>query len=139
MGETGALQITRRNFSTFLLNLEPSSYLAIVFPFIPFGQVASKVWGGPMPLYAAGYGMTWVTMIVLCCLGSADMAFAKMGAAMYFVNAPGIAGLRVAVRTKLGITGDMISDAMACTFAFPWAIGQMVAEDFDDIKGVDDA
>merc|ERR1712050_666351 len=112
---------------------------AIVFPFIPFGQVASKVWGGPMPLYALGYAVMWVAMIVLCCLGSADMAFASMGASMYFVNALGVAGLRAAVRTKLGITGDMISDAMACTFAFPWAIGQMVAEDFDDIKGVDDA
>jgi len=132
--ETGKLKINRKNFKTFLFNLEPASYLAIVLPFIPFGQVASKVWGGPMPLYAVGYAVTWFTMIVFCCLGSADMAFASMGAAMYFVNALGIAGLRVAVRTKLGITGDMISDAMACTFAFPWAIGQMSAEDFNDVK-----
>ena len=37
-------------------------------------------------------------------------------------------------RKKLGITGDMISDAMASTFAFPWAIGQMAAEDFDSTQ-----
>merc|ERR1712050_753592 len=34
--ETGKLKITRKNFSTFLLNLEPASYLSIVLPFIPF-------------------------------------------------------------------------------------------------------
>merc|ERR1712217_250727 len=29
-----------------------------------------------------------------------------------------------------GISGDMVSDACSCCFAFPWAIGQMAAEDF---------
>lgn len=57
---------------------------------------------------------------------------------MYFMLAVGAAGLRVATRLKLGISGDMMSDFMACAFALPWAIGQMYAEDFEkqgSVKG----
>merc|ERR1711879_102945 len=70
-------------------------------------------------------------MIVFLCLQAVDFAFGYMAAAMYFMISFAVAGLRVATRAKLGITGDMISDACACCFAFPWAIGQMAAEDFD--------
>jgi hypothetical protein len=56
-----------------------------------------------------------------------------MAAATYCMLALGVAGLRVAVREKLGITGDMVSDVCASTFAFPWAIGQMAVEDFDAV------
>merc|ERR1712032_901141 len=76
------------------------------------------------------FGSSWVCTLVLLCLGAADTAFLYMGAAMYFIVALSAAALRTATRTKLGISGDMVSDACACCFAFPWAIGQMAAEDF---------
>merc|ERR1719499_58922 len=77
------------------------------------------------------YGLVWLTMIILLCLGAEDKAFLYMGGAAYFMLALGAAGLRVATRAKLQISGDMISDACACCFALPWAIGQMHAENFD--------
>jgi len=133
--EAGDLKIGRKHFSTFLLNLEPASFLAIPAPFVPLGKVASKVWGGSALLYMAGFGSLWLSMIVLLCLAAADTAFAYMGAAMYFMMALTTAGLRVATRVKLGISGDMVSDACACCFAFPWAVGQMAAEDFSCSAG----
>merc|ERR1711976_945320 len=79
------------------------------------------------------FGSSWVCTLVLLCLGAADTAFLYMGAAMYFIVALSAAALRTATRTKLGISGGMISDACACCFAFPWAIGQMAVEDFAKI------
>lgn len=129
--EVGQKKIDRKNFSTFLFNLEPMSFMAMVCPFVPLGKVASKTWGGSATLYMAGYGVAWAAMIVLLILQVDDFAFGYMAAAMYFMLALAVAGLRVATRVKLGITGDMISDACSATFAFPWAIGQMAVEDFD--------
>merc|ERR1712217_684377 len=129
--EAGEYKVDRKNFSTFLLNLEPQSFLAMVCPFLPLGSVSSKTWGGPVVLWYVGWGAAWFTMIIFICLTAADIAFASMGAAMYFMIAFATAGLRVATRVKLGITGDMICDGCACCFAFPWAIGQMAVEDFN--------
>jgi hypothetical protein len=134
--ESGDLRIERKNFSVFVLNLEPQSFLSMICPFLPLGKVASKTWGSSPVFWSFAYGAAWATMIVFLCLAAVDSAFAYMGAAMYFMIAFAAAGLRVAVRVKLGITGDMISDACACCFAFPWAVGQMAAEDFDT-KGLD--
>merc|ERR1719162_190544 len=74
--EAGDLRINRKHFSTFLLNVEPASFLAIPAPFVPLGQVASKTWGGSAALYMAGYGGLWLSMIILLCLAAADTAFA---------------------------------------------------------------
>jgi len=79
--------------------------------------------------YMAGFGSIWLSMVALLILTVADSAFAYMGAAMFFIYGLATAGLRVALRTKLGISGDMISDCCACCFALPWAIGQMAVED----------
>jgi hypothetical protein len=133
--ESGDLKIVRKNFSTFLFNLEPQSFLAMVFPFVPLSQVASKTWGQSRFLYLAGYGTAWAVAIVFLCLQPLDHAFGYMTASVYFMFALTVAMLRVAVRHELGITGDMVSDACACCFALPWAIGQMAAEDFTDAKG----
>jgi len=128
--EAKELLINRKHFETFLLNVEPMSYLSLIFPFVGLGHVANHVWGFPAPVYMAGWGMLWLSMIVLLCLTAADPAFGYMGAAMYFMFALSAAGLRVATRVKLGISGDMVSDVCACCFALPWAVGQMHAEDF---------
>merc|ERR1712032_1004478 len=81
------------------------------------GQVAAAVWQGSPIWYMAGYGSIWLSMIILLILTVADTAFAYMGAAMFFMYALATAGLRVALRTKLGISGDMVSDCCACCFA----------------------
>merc|ERR1719234_887843 len=40
--ETGVLPIERKNFSTFLFNLELPSFVAMLFPFWHLGEVAAK-------------------------------------------------------------------------------------------------
>merc|ERR1711904_422666 len=40
--ESGDLKLNRKNFSTFLLNTEKDSFLSMVLPFVPLGQVASQ-------------------------------------------------------------------------------------------------
>jgi len=107
------------------------SFLATLLPFVPLGSVASKTWGGPAKHYSVAYGALWFFMIALLCASAADRAFAYMAAAAYFMMGLAVAALRSAVRTKLSISGDFISDACACCFAFPCVVGQMAAEDFD--------
>lgn len=70
-------------------------------------------------------------MIVFICLVAVDSAFGTMAISIYFMTGLAVAGLRVATRNKLGITGDMVSDACVCCFAFPFAVGQMAAENFE--------
>mmetsp|Transcript_119171 Transcript_119171/g.299677 ORF Transcript_119171/g.299677 Transcript_119171/m.299677 type:complete len:777 (+) Transcript_119171:95-2425(+) len=129
--EAGELFIGRRHFETFLLNFEPVTFVSFPFPFLGLGVVAEKVGWCNKIVGIVLYGLAWLVMVVFLCLGAADEAFAYMGAAMYFMLALAAAGLRVATRLKLGISGDMVSDFMACAFALPWAIGQMYAEPFD--------
>merc|ERR1719414_2460332 len=126
--EAQELSVDRKHFSVFLFNIEPISYLSILFPFVGTGQVAAKCWDklGMAPgVWMALYGTLWFFMVVLFFLTAADTAFSSMGVAMYFMLAMATAGLRVATRNKLDISGDMISDVCACCFALPWAIGQM--------------
>merc|ERR1712203_611395 len=73
--EAGEYKVDRKNFSTFLLNLEPMSFLAMLCPFLPLGSVSSKTWGGPVQLWYVGWGSAWLTMIIFICLGAADTAF----------------------------------------------------------------
>jgi len=126
--EAGTLPIDRKHFSVFLFNIEPNSYLSIPFPFVGAGQVAAKCWDkvDVKPwAWMALFGGLWLSMAVLFILTVADTAFSSMGVSMYVMFAMAVAGLRVATRNKLGISGDMVSDACACCFALPWAIGQM--------------
>merc|ERR1712110_691701 len=129
--EAGALPIERKNFAMFIINLEPMSFLAMLVPFVPLGKVASKTWGGPTAHYSVAYGAWWFFTIALLCASAADHAFAYMAAAAYFMMGLAAAALRSAVRTKLSISGDFISDACACCFAFPCVVGQLAAEDFN--------
>ena len=131
--EAVQLAIERKQFRTFLMNIGPISFLSVFAPFVPLGKVGSKVWGGSDVLYTVGYGMLWVTMWVFTIFAAVDKAFAACGAAMYFIFALSVAPLRISTRTKLGISGGMISDCCVCFFALPWAIGQMAAEDLDDV------
>jgi choline-glycine betaine transporter len=129
--ECGDLKINRKNFSTFLINMEPASLIAMVLPFMPLGQVAAKTWDGPAAPYYVAYGLGWAVTIIFLILQLEDWTWGYHAAAVYFLMGLATAGLRAAVREKLGITGDLISDTCASLFAFPWAIGQMAAEDFD--------
>merc|ERR1712178_334733 len=57
-----------------------------------------------------------------------------MAIAAYFCFALTAAGVRSSVRQKLGITGDLLSDACACCFYLPFALGQMAGEDFAELQ-----
>jgi len=129
--ENGELSMRRRHFQNFLLNPELQSFIAVLLPFIPLGNVASATWEVHKAVGMVGFGLVWLSMVVLLLVGSADEAFAYMGAGMYICFALLAAGLRTAVRTKLKISGDMISDCCALCFAYPFAIGQMATEDFE--------
>merc|ERR1712232_1076857 len=110
------------------------SFVSFIFPFVPLGAVASKAWGGSQILFWAGFGMEWAFFIVMLCLGAVDNAFLAMAIAAYFCFALTAAGVRSSVRQKLGITGDLLSDACACCFYLPFALGQMVGEDVTQAK-----
>lgn len=126
--EAGELKIRRRHFETFLCNLEAQSFVSFFAPFIGLGEMAQRVgWCNKFLGYAM-FGILWVSIFVLCLLGIADEAFLYMAASMYFMLAIAAAGVRVATRTLYKISGDMVSDFMACTFLLPFAIGQMLAE-----------
>merc|ERR1712048_1259382 len=60
--ESGDLKITRKNFSVFLINLEPTSLLAMFFPFIPLGEVASKTWTGSKLCFSLAFGAAWTVL-----------------------------------------------------------------------------
>mmetsp|Transcript_66929 Transcript_66929/g.145428 ORF Transcript_66929/g.145428 Transcript_66929/m.145428 type:complete len:762 (+) Transcript_66929:95-2380(+) len=136
--DAGEIELNRKNFRTFIFNLELPSYVSFIAPFVYAGKIASKAWGGSTVTYMASFGFMWVAMIVFMCLGAIDKAFLSLAAACYFTFALGVAGMRTSVRGMLGITGDMISDAIACLFALPWAIGQMAVENFSCVDGKKD-
>jgi hypothetical protein len=132
--EMGLLDINRKNFKNSLVfNLQPMSFVAWVAPFLPLGQIAAKTWGGPMVLWMVAFGLEQLAVIVMCLMGAADMAWTHMAGAAYFCMMLTVAALRSSTRQKLGITGDLVSDACACCFWFPFAIGQMIGEDFTDL------
>merc|ERR1712217_683824 len=89
---------------------------------------AAKTWNGSRLFYSVAYGAVWTALIVFICLVAVDSAFGTMALSIYFMMGLAVAGLRVATRNKLGITGDMVSDVCACCFAFPFAVGQLAAE-----------
>ena len=53
-------------------------------------------------------------MLVFAACTAVDAAFGHMAVAVYFVLALSAAGLRAAVRGRLGISGGLVSDACAC-------------------------
>jgi len=133
--EAGELAIARKNFSNFLLfNLQPMSLVSFIFPFVPLGTVASQAWGGSRILSWAAFGAEWAFFLIMLCLGAADKAFFSMAIAAYFCFALTAAAVRSSVRELLGITGDLVSDACACCFYLPFAMGQMAGEDFTRTK-----
>merc|ERR1719424_838240 len=77
--EAGEIPINRKNFKNFLLfNLQPMSFVAWLFPFVPLGISASKAFGLNMILCVVLFGLEWAFVIVLLCLGAVDEAFLKM-------------------------------------------------------------
>jgi hypothetical protein len=134
--EAGEISVNRKNFSVFVLNFEPRSFMAMIAPFVLFGEVAEKSWGGNKLGYTVAFGILWVAMIVFDVLALVDNVYTYMAACLFFMCGLIVAGLRASVRDKLGISGDFISDCVASVFAFPWVLGQMTAEDFSKTKEV---
>merc|ERR1712070_1206488 len=79
--------------------------------------------------YFLGFGFLWAFFILLCFLTLADVAFSSMAVSAYFMFGSAVGLLRLATRNKLGITGDMFTDLVACNFCLPFALGQMAGED----------
>merc|ERR1719382_85693 len=76
--ETNKLAIERKNFEVFVLNMEPQSFLAMLFPFIPLGEVAAKTWDGPRWAYTMAYAAAWLVMLVFAACTAVDKAFGYM-------------------------------------------------------------
>mmetsp|Transcript_66932 Transcript_66932/g.145453 ORF Transcript_66932/g.145453 Transcript_66932/m.145453 type:complete len:757 (+) Transcript_66932:80-2350(+) len=126
--ETGKIPKYRKNFGTFILNLEKESALAIVVPFWHAGNLAAQVGTMHPYYYVGGFASIWIATIAFLCAGTIHSAYWSFGAAMYIMFGTAVAGLRTAYRTKLGIEGDMVSDWVVGVFGMPMAIGQMCAE-----------
>jgi len=136
--ESGMLEKDRKNFTHFLLfNLQPMSFVSFVLPCLPAGNVAAEIMGGSKLVYLAGFGFGWIFFIVLCFLTLADVAFSSMALSAYLMFGCCVGMLRIAVRNKLGITGDMITDLICCTFWMPFALGQMAGEDLTNVPLVE--
>merc|ERR1711968_6886 len=110
--------------------MQPMSFASFLCPFIPLGNVACKAWGGSPVVYCIAFGFEWALFLLMLCLGAADRAFFAMAIAAYFCFALTVAGVRCSVRQKLGITGDLLSDACASCFYLPFALGQLAGEEF---------
>lgn len=143
--ESGQIARNRKNFKLFLFNLHPMSFVAILCPFIPFGQVAADVWSASEEtknrnkyLYTAGFAGMWITTWILAICTAADKGFGYMAGAFVVMDAMAVVALRACMRMKCNITGDLFCDAWA-SFVFPFALGQMVRELTVDPKvGKDD-
>jgi choline-glycine betaine transporter len=132
--ESGELSPNRKNFTNFLLfNGEPMSFLSFLLPCVPAGLIAHRTLGGSKASYLVGYGFLWLWFILLCFLTIADVAFSSMAAAAFLVFGMSVGFLRGAVRNKVGITGDLISDMVCSMFWLPFALGQMYGEDLDAV------
>merc|ERR1712023_60348 len=105
------------------------SYVSFLLPCLPAGNIAAEILGGSKVLYLLGFGSLWAFFILLCFLTLADVAFSSMAVSAYLMFGSAVGLLRLATRNKLGITGDMFTDLVACNFWLPFALGQMAGED----------
>jgi hypothetical protein len=136
--EAGEVPLVRKNFKIFHINGETASFVSFVAPFIPLGNIAFRAWGGNQAKWQMRFALPWVIFIAFMFLGISDWAFAVCGAAMLPLVGLMVAGVRVGVRYKMGIDGDVISDVMVGTFLMPFAIGQMNVEDLANEDGEQD-
>merc|ERR1711964_711401 len=124
------------------------SFVSFVFPPLPVAKIAQQILGGTRAtnldqqpadsqakggflFYLAGFTFLWLLFIVLAICTVVDVAFSSMALSAYFMFGTTLGFLRVSTRVKLGITGDMITDMVACNFWMPFAVGQMYAEDLN--------
>jgi len=127
--DSGEIPMDRKNFRLFILNVEVKSLMSFVAPFVPLGDIQTRAFGGNLIVNTVKWAVGWVTMIIFFFLGLADKAFLSFGWAILVLFLLAVGALRSSVREKTGIDGGMISDFVACVLAFPFAIGQMAAED----------
>jgi len=139
--ESGQRPINRKNFRVFIFNFGWDKSVAaglldlVVATFCPFikaGEIAEKIHGKGRMKWTIAVLICWVTTIVFAALTAADSAFSYMACCLLLMDTFLITGLRVACRSKLGITGDILSDALTCFF-YPCALTQMAAEDFEQV------
>merc|ERR1712159_386269 len=97
-GDPATLQ--KKNFKVFLFNLEISSLIGLPCPFIPFGQVAAKVWASEgnekcgMILYTVMFALLWVVTWVMAICATADAAFGYMAGALVVMDGLTVVALR---------------------------------------------
>jgi choline-glycine betaine transporter len=127
--ESKEIPLVRKNFKIFHLNMEPAAFISFVAPFLPLGDIAFQCWGGSRAKWQMRFAMPWLLFITFVILGVADWAFAVNGTTILPIFGLLVGGVRVGVRNKLGIDGDVISDVLVGTFLMPFCIGQMAAED----------
>jgi hypothetical protein len=130
--ESGEVPINRRNFKIFVINFETASFVAMLAPFLPLGDVAFRAWGGSRGTWQMRFAIPWIMFITFLFLGISDWSFAINGCAMLPIYALIVAGVRIGCRTKCGIDGDVVSDVLVGFFAMPFAIGQMTVEDMEE-------
>jgi len=139
--ESGLRPIDRKNFRVFIFNFGWDKsvaaglidlVVAAFCPFIKLGEIAEKTYGSGKMMWTIGMLICWVTTIAFAVLSVVDNAFSYMACCCLLMDTILIAAVRSACRTKLGITGDILSDVITCLF-YPCALTQMAAEDFEQV------
>lgn len=88
------------------------------------------------------YAICHVTWIALFVCGTINYGFIAFGWMVFFMNACILTTLRMDVRGKLGIGGNVVGDFVASSFLYPQALLQielqLAEENYNELNGEED-
>jgi hypothetical protein len=73
--------------------------------------------------------------IALFACGKINYGFVAFAWTVFFINACILISVRLEVRTKLGISGNIVGDFVACSFMYPQGLLQMEKQLFELKEG----
>lgn len=123
----------------------------LLFPFVPLYSVYSaldlkKKRGNFNTFMTAVYALFHFLWIALFGCGVINYGFVAFAWTVFFINACILISVRLEVRNKLGISGNIVGDFVACSFMYPQGLLQMEKQLFElneshldkDVKGANE-
>jgi len=126
--DLGELKISRRHFRFFLFHVNRNLVLAILFPFLPLGRLAAKLWNGSPLGWTMFFGVLWSFVPGFLLMAVLEPAFVPLSAAAFVLLAVSTTLVRASVREYVGIGGGLVPDICAVFLAFPFAVAQAASE-----------
>lgn len=132
MKEEGIVTPSVSEFGLLIKNL--------IFPFIPLYSIYTAL---DLKKKHAKYNMFMTTVfallhflwIALFGCGAINYGFVAFAWTVFFINACLLISVRLEVRSKLGIAGNIVGDFAACSFMYPQALLQMEKQLFELNEG----